>query len=691
MSQFWTSIKEVRKNYKPYDEWEQQQADDVAKRAYLSKILDLPKDEVELTRAKAEAVFRASDMMDKRSEDNCANMEQATGFIGLPIIFGATAASGPITLTIMNLFKHKLSAKQNAAALVLIQNLIILAPVIGFILWGNGKQKEASRIGRFQAKQHELKDVKNFVLYNSEQIEAARILAKNMKNKKDVKGLAKAFQDMKQMSVDKKAYKKWLQERIKNPEDIQKILNTDFSPEQLAQGEKDKEIIVNIVKDVNMNAETYAENVENVFDTLSMLSFLAAVPACFGANKILNKIKNCPPVAKFLVPILIPLAIPLGITIWSTKANKKASKIGRFVKRKEIINNPELIMAYSDEQLKMAENIKAPKQQKGMFKKTIGNITFFKQFMHDKKEYEQYVKTELKENDKLYDALKQTEVSEEQLKEAKHLQKSTFRAFDKMDEMSQRYSEDSEAASEIFKETIGSFVFPIAAFGIPALLGALLIKGKLPLHKFVKLASKITLKKDSSIRQSLNKFYNAINNNKELRKDVCHSATSKEALLRVMSHFETKNFLTEIESCISKHSPGITNAKDPKPIIDDFIQLQLKQNRISKWLINLGKDISKVAARVLKGEKEPIKQTKNGLEALVETIKFYWKEHKALVQAGLVSLIPSIAILFGGPFVLNSFLTNIQIKAGRIGIMKAMQEIDNAKLFVNTEEGNNET
>lgn len=684
MTQFLNSLREVQKNYKPYDQWEQQQADDVAKRAYLSEILDLPKDEVELTRKKAERVFRASDMMDKRSEDNCANMEQSISMIGIPIIFATMFTSGPITRTIMAPLEKKLSTNKRAGAYLLLQNLVMLAPIIGFILWGNKKQKDASRVGRFQARQHELKDPKNFVMYTPEQIEAAKIIAKNTKNKKDIKGITKALHDMKQMSVDKKAYKQWVQERVKNPEEIQKILNTEFSPEQMAQGEKDKEIIVNIVKDVNMNAETYAENVENVFDTMNLLSFLAVIPAGIGIVKVLNKIKNCPPVAKIVAPVLASLMIPVGITMWSTKENKKASKIGRYIKRKEILNNPELIMSYSPEQLKMAENIQAPKQNKGFFKSLAGNITFFKQFMHDKKEYERYAKTELKENEKLYDALKQVDISDEQMNEAKHLQKNTFKAFDKMDEMSQRYSEDTEAACEIFKEAVGSFVFPIVAGGIPVLLGEMLYKGKLPLHKFVKWASKATLKKDSSLRTSLEKFYNVIENDKDLRKNICLAATKKEALQNVWQHSETKKFVQEIFSKMDLVK--ILKSKDPQAAMQEQIDAQVKQGRIAKWFRNIAKDVITIATRVKTGKKLPIKETKNEVEKLKEAAKYYWKEHKALVQLGIASLVPSVAVLFGGPFALSSMLTNIQIKAGRIGIMKAMNEIDNPKLFINNED-----
>ena len=60
MGQFINSINEVRKSYSPYDNWEQQQADERAKKEYLAQNLNIPEDKVELTRKRAETVIRAT-------------------------------------------------------------------------------------------------------------------------------------------------------------------------------------------------------------------------------------------------------------------------------------------------------------------------------------------------------------------------------------------------------------------------------------------------------------------------------------------------------------------------------------------------------------------------------------------------------------------------------------------------------
>lgn len=80
----------------------------------------------------------------------------------------------------------------------------------------------------------------------------------------------------------------------------------------------------------------------------------------------------------------------------------------------------------------------------------------FFQLKKDYEEYEKYQKREAKEEQKIQETLKKINVSNEQLKEAKSLQKNAFMSFEKMDEMTQRYVDDTEAATDIGKQYINS-------------------------------------------------------------------------------------------------------------------------------------------------------------------------------------------------------------------------------------------
>ena len=69
------------------------------------------------------------------------------------------------------------------------------------------------------------------------------------------------LKELKDIQTDKKAYKKWLSE--KDPKEIEKLKSVNLSPEQLKKAQEDKELIVDAVKEINIKAEEYSENVEN--------------------------------------------------------------------------------------------------------------------------------------------------------------------------------------------------------------------------------------------------------------------------------------------------------------------------------------------------------------------------------------------------------------------------------------------
>lgn len=685
MSQFISSIKEVKKNYKKYDAWEQYQADDAAKRQYLSTIVDTPQDKVELTKKKAETVFRAADLLDKRSEDNCQNMERTTSLISMAALLPLTFV--PSALAILSEQKGKAISPKLKNIISIGSILGIVAGGVGLTLWGTSKQKEASRIGRFQAKQHELQDTKNFVIYTPEQIEAAKILAKTLPDKKDKKSLSDLFKNMKQMSKDKVEYKKWLEERVKNPEDVQKILNANFTPEQLKQGEDDKELITNIVKDVNIKAEDYSEKAESVFDTMTILSFLGTIPIAMGVKKVLKNVKSVPIQALQFVPIASGLIFGISMLAVSTKEKKKASRVGRYVKRQEILKNAESLMAFSPEQMEKAKDVKAEKLKQGFFDKLGGNFSFLKTYLKDKKQYNKYLKTEAKENEKLYEALAKTEVSPEQMKEAKHLQKNTFKTFEKMDEMSQRYSEDTEAATEIAKQAFG-LAWDVVTFGGAIILGNKFAKGKLPIDKIMNSFANLTLDKSSYLRKAANDLRDVLKNDKQLRKEF-NKTFAKNSLEKlfgkssknsnsVFKNEKISKILNELEGNATK---SLINAEESPDITQTFRKIltsQFKKGKFFTWARNLTADIGKLWMKSkLKEERLPVPANLKGKE-----------NYKTLIKSVYVGIAPVLAVLFGVPYAFSSWLANVQIKAGRIGIMKAMDEVDNPKLFVNQESNN---
>jgi hypothetical protein len=46
-----------------------------------------------------------------------------------------------------------------------------------------------------------------------------------------------------------------------------------------------------------------------------------------------------------------------------------------------------------------------------------------------------------------------------------------------------------------------------------------------------------------------------------------------------------------------------------------------------------------------------------------------------------MAALPIFGVIFAVPYMFNAWLTNIQKKAGKIGIMKAMEKIDDDRVF----------
>lgn len=665
MSQFINSIKEVKKNYRKYDEWEIEQADEKAKKQYLAQTLDIPKDTVELTEAKAKTVIRAAELLDNRSENNCQNMEQLTG------IASSLAIMVPAVGTNVVLMKLMQKGKKISAGAQFIGPLITLGTAIGLILWGNAQQKEASRIGRYQAKHNELKDVKNFVIYTPEQIERAVEKAKEIPDEKERNSFSEMIAEVKQQFKDKKAYEAW--KKSKDPQLIEKLKEMTCTPEQLKQGETDKELIVDTVKDINIKAEEYSENVENVFDTMSTLSWAAAIPLGIGVNKILKYCKGVSPAIRPLVSTLSGLFVGLGITLWGTAEKKNAARIGRYQARQELMKNPTSLLDFSDKEMEKAKDIKSNQKKIGFWKDILQDFKFLPKYLKDKKDYADYKEKTHKQNEKIIKVLKdETEVTDKQLNDAKHLQEKVFTAFDEVDEMSQRYSEDVEAGSEIAKELVMS-MWTLGSIAGVAALAILTSKGKLPIHKIIKGISSMSLDKNSSIKKAIDKIYDAIKGDKNLKQKFNH-ALAHGNFDEIKSIPKLKGPITELFTEFGKLANSKSGSFTKKEFMES-IGAHLKKGPIAKWFRNMTFEITKIWTKS-KASKLGIELPKEAKEALKPNKGF-------LIGTGAVAAAPLLSVIIGVPYAFNAWLTNIQKKAGKIGIMKAMEKIDDPKVFVN--------
>lgn len=719
MSQFTSTIKDVGRNYKKYDSWEQARADKMAKKEFLAKTGAIPNDKLELTQKRAQTVIRATEIMDTRSENNCENVEQVVGILASVPAVGLAFAQMPATKAIEKylnknskeikkikealekatepssrkglqekLFEAMNKTQKKASNIGFYGTMgLMFATAIGMILWGNSQQKQASRIGRFQAKQDELKGLENFIVYTPEQIEEAEAIAKNIPNKKERNSLSQAFHELKEMQRDRGAYNRWAKQ--KDPNELEKLKTREISPEELQKAKEDQELITNTVAEINIKAEEFSENLENAFDTFGTLSWLVAAPLGFGINKLLTAMKASKK-TNMIASILVPTLTALGIQMTGTLEQKKASRIGRYYARKDLTQNPHKLVSFTDKELAQAEHVKAPNQKRSFFQKIGDSFRFLKDYYKQKREFKNYKEKTQKHNERLQEAFKQIETTEAQKAEAKNLQTNVFRAFDEVDEMSQRYSEDIEATTEIAKST-ASNLWQLGWMAGVALLGVGVAKGKISLVKPTKWLTNLTFAPNSSIRTSINKISdNLLKSNKKVRAEFQQALLSGDKKLKPFlenpQHSELKSAIDELMAEIGKlGKEGVEkmtatgNTKQAGDVYKELFNSHLKQTKVAKWTRNLLTEFAKLKTKS-KAKSMGVEIPKEVQEQLgLNGIKNY----KTLAWTGAIAGIPLLVPLFAVPYMFNAWLTDIQKKAGKIGVMKAMNSLDDPRIFAN--------
>lgn len=157
------------------------------------------------------------------------------------------------------------------------------------------------------------------------------------------------------------------------------------------------------------------------------------------------------------------------------KLQKSAARAGRYTAKRELEKDPRNFIGYTEEDYEEVKDIKNTKKSESKFKEYalfIPNV--IKQYYA----YEKYKNTELKENQLLQEQLEKQDITEEQLRDAKNLQRKLFNTFEKVDDNSQTYSESMEAAVEIAQPIVayGGMLAMIAPF---IYIGAQVKKGKI--------------------------------------------------------------------------------------------------------------------------------------------------------------------------------------------------------------------
>lgn len=460
----YNAYRQFRPQYAPWKEAREKQE---AKRlAYLEKHPELKNTE-DIERGKT--ILHAIDTLDEYSQAKAENTELETEIISQQILSGISTVGALASFAVIYKTKalrqmvEKLSKKSET--LMLLGSLIpmaiggLIASITAFpiMAWAAKTETGASRKGRLEAMQTKLKNPANFAILTEEQKQKLEEETKKIKLSKEEEKLATPKFSFKESIQILKDIPKQKEIERKEQEKFQELIhetapnNKDLQGEALEKAKRDQQILTKLVEKIDIASQDYAENVEMATNCLAILSPLAGAGIGWLSNKANNILKiGAGSKGAKIAPWAIGLVSTMGLAIFSTTLQKQASRVARFNIRQELAKNPEKLIYVDDEKVnaEIDDKISLTKKEKPNFFK------FLWQVYKDNKAYKKYQKTQGIEDKKRNIALEKIELSEEQLRDAKALQANTFNTFNKVDAMSQKYSENIEALGNALKEPL---------------------------------------------------------------------------------------------------------------------------------------------------------------------------------------------------------------------------------------------
>lgn len=481
------------KVYNPeYKPWKDKRNLDEAKRLeYLKQNPNAQNSQKEDVQ-RAEALLNAIDIMDEYSQSKAENMEIVTDQMvqtatqiaqfGGSIVGGILCFIPPIAKTIDHIaFKinPKIDKGLSRIAVCLGTGVIAsLATAMGLQGWAAAKQVSASRNGRFEAMQNELQDVKKFATLTDDQEKLQNELAQKIPTTKAMlKGNIAQNSNMLNPLTSFRLIGEIInpnqdieEERIAFNEELNTIPQNapKLTEADILKAKKDQQLLLNIAEKIDMASQDYSENTELVVGTLTALALSGGFLTGFITNKLIKGFKIVNKNAVKYLPKAIGGTVALSSILLGTYLQKQASRVGRFKAKQELEKNPNNFIYVSQESIDNLKNdVQVPQKERPNL------FSFCIQAIKDNLEYNKYLKTKGIEEKKKMLALKDIELTPEQIKNAKQLQKNTFKVFNKLDEKSQRYAESVEAVGATILQPI-ALVSSLAGMGI----GALVAKAK---------------------------------------------------------------------------------------------------------------------------------------------------------------------------------------------------------------------
>lgn len=475
--EFFDTLRQVKSNWQPYKVWNIEQQKKEKKNDELRKKYPPTTQELEQAQQYGRTVVDVINTMDQHSIDKAEDASLIVQTYAMILESVALLIFKPLSDLLNKIPIGKLEHNPNKKLCVGLITAFVEAETLSTVIHilKAKYEKQASRIARYQTREKDLKDYRNFVVYNKEQINEAKEIAKTLPEvKEQTKSRKKGFHPIddtinaqKTVDVlrkDNENYENW-KESYQKEEAIKKEKFKTLNPAQseLNKAEKDRDSLLNTIKKIEFSSLDYLNNMSVVVATAVTGAVLCGFFAGHGLNKILDKLL---PKIKFIEkkPLLIkgikeftltglPLFAPAILLSSTVKILKDSARVGRFKAKQELLNNPENFVTYDDDERKnVSEKSNYNIKQKTFFQKIINDFDEVKNFKKDYADYKNYMNTQHKEELKLDEALKRIEITDEQKAAAIELQKKAFHSFEKMDEKAQRFTDDTEAGVDIVSQ-----------------------------------------------------------------------------------------------------------------------------------------------------------------------------------------------------------------------------------------------
>ena len=443
-----------------YQTWREEKEISAAKRQeYLRRNPDAIND-YDLQRAKV--LIYATDIMEKSLKNNSNNLglafETATSIgLGQAGLGGAALAFLLSKLSFFEKNINKIVQKYPKSKNIMPMGISLAGGVLGVLAAYpayNSLSKLESKIHRkrkFETMEKEFHDPKIFVVLDAEQ---KKIFEQNLpdlnnssKEKNSINNLNDELKSIKQISKETINYEKEQNKFKERYKEDKSLYENKLTEKEIKSAKQDKALLSVLIREINTKSQSYTEKMQKFTDNLITISFALGSLFALGYERLAKKmnLKTSSLPAGFGVLLLV------ASTFFANWAQRRASHVGKFKAIQELKENPEKLVYISKTKTDMIddEEIQFSKKQK------TNSIKFLKDFFKHNKEYETWKKTRNYTGEDISNAMKDIEISSEQLRDGKRLQNNLFKTLYKVDKNTQNYSSQIDVMAESVK-------FPVA-------------------------------------------------------------------------------------------------------------------------------------------------------------------------------------------------------------------------------------